>query len=83
MSKTVEIKCDQCGRDLSATGNCIDYRLALLNQEIPTQGGANTLMMSYPALDQDSYFCGTRCLKAWISANLKKVEMPEDGEPKP
>ena len=77
MPKTVEIKCDQCGRDLSATENCVDYRLALLNQEIPSRGGAVTSMMRYPPLDQDAYFCGTRCLKAWVSAELEKVEMPE------
>ena len=30
MQKT-EITCDGCGRDLTYTGNCEDYRLALVN----------------------------------------------------
>ena len=65
MPRTVEIKCDGCGRDLTSTGNCEDYRLALIVERIPSRGGAVTAMAVYPPISQNAYFCGLSCLKDW------------------
>jgi hypothetical protein len=65
MPKTVKISCDECGADLSYSGNSVDYRVALLNESIPSRGGFVTDMMIYPALEQNAYFCGLGCLDKW------------------
>jgi hypothetical protein len=66
VAKTLKIACDGCGDDLTTTGNCVDYRLALLNETIPTRGGFVTMMVMYPAIDDgDKYFCDLRCLDHW------------------
>jgi hypothetical protein len=66
MQKT-EVACDQCGADLSVTGNCEDYRIILANEAIPSVGGAVTCMAIYPPLKSTSHFCGTLCLAKWVS----------------
>lgn len=68
MGKSVSVICDHCGRDLTTTGNSIDYRIAVLNQPIPVRGGGVvTNMMIYPKLEADAYFCGCECLKRWVT----------------
>lgn len=69
MPEKVEITCDQCGRDLTQSSNCIDYRLGLVNQRIPSMGGFVTAMAAYPAIDHNAYFCGVPCCAAWLAAN--------------
>lgn len=70
--KTVTITCDQCGKDLATTGNCVDYRIALKNESIPSWGGgAVTAMMIYPPLEQDHYFCSWRCLTEWMHTRME------------
>lgn len=65
--KEIKIICDSCDRDITYTGNSIDYRLALKNERIQSKEGAVTDMMVYPILDDDLYFCGKGCLKKYIS----------------
>lgn len=65
MPKTIEIKCDGCGRDLTRTSNCEDYRLALVVERIPSVGGVVTAMAAYPPIEQNAYFCGLDCLRGW------------------
>lgn len=66
MAKTTTVECDGCGADLTYTGNCEDYRLALLNQNIPSRGGFVTMLGKYPSIkDGDKYFCGLKCLDQW------------------
>jgi len=66
MPKEVEITCDSCGNQLTRSSNCEDYRLALLNERVPSGGGAVTAMAVYPAIKRDAYFCGVECLRAWL-----------------
>jgi hypothetical protein len=63
--KTVTITCDTCERDITTTGNSVDYRLAVLSQSIPSRGGIVTDMMIYPVLDRDYYFCSLNCFREW------------------
>jgi len=70
MPRTETITCDApgCGRDLTSSGNCVDYRLALVNEHVPSRAGAVTLMHKTPSLDRDHYFCGLACLLKWAAA---------------
>jgi hypothetical protein len=70
MSKSVKILCDGCERDITYTGNSIDYRLTLRDEEKPNYPGCNmvTDMMIYPSLKGgEKNFCGIGCLKTWIA----------------
>lgn len=60
--------CDYCKKDLTETGNCIDYRLKLTSEKMNPKGDFLTLMNILPPINQDMYFCGVECLKSWIVA---------------
>lgn len=66
--RTETITCDACERDLTSTGNGIDWRLALLNQAIPSRPGPVTDLAIRRRIPRDAYFCGIACLKKWIGA---------------
>ena len=68
--KTTVITCDQCERDITTTANCIDWRILLTSEHVPSRSGPVTAMMEYPQIDQPRYFCKTACLKEWVSKNL-------------
>lgn len=80
MSKTVEIKCDGCGHDLTRSTNYVDYRLALVSELISNPCGVGTLMMKYPAIDAAAYFCGLQCLRKWIDHNETDGKRTESKE---
>lgn len=65
MAKTVTITCDGCGKDLTYSGNSVDYRLVLGNENKPSRGGLVTAMMKYPPVTHTHYFCDLRCLDLW------------------
>ena len=66
---TVEhkITCDACGKDLTYTGNSVDYRLALISQAKGTYPGAHAVtdMLIAPPLERDKHFCRLECLDIW------------------
>ena len=64
--KEVKITCDHCGADLTFTGNSIDWRLALTNEQIPSHGGIVTDMYIQPALEKNMHFCRLHCLKQYF-----------------
>ena len=66
MPRTETITCDHCGKDLAQSSNVPDYRIAVLNQRIPSAGGVVTDMPLTPELPHDHYFCGWKCLRAWM-----------------
>lgn len=66
MSELRKVTCDGCGRDLTATANCVDYRLVLEPQSIPSAGGAVTAMHIEPDIRSARHFCGLRCLEVWM-----------------
>lgn len=73
--KTVEISCDECGEDITTTGNSIDWRLAIINESIPPAGDYVTDMMIYPILNKDMHFCSYRCLKQWAINKFVEKEL--------
>ena len=62
-----QVTCNNCGADISCSGNSIDYRLSLQAVKLPPCGGSVTDMMIYPPINDDADFCGVRCLKEWLS----------------
>lgn len=72
--KLSPIICDGCGKDITTTGNCQDYRLRLTTfSPMPwyaaegRDSGALTLMAVYPAIKNDLHFCNSlRCVKSWV-----------------
>lgn len=68
--KDLKITCDQCGRDLTTTGNCEDFRIAVVNERITVTGGAVTSMSIEPHLQHDYHFCGCVCLRNWATTKL-------------
>ncbi len=70
MTREIKVICDNCERDITYTGNSIDYRLNLKDERKPVYPGSNmvTDMMIYPSLkDGEKNFCGLGCLKVWIN----------------
>ncbi len=67
MTEQTKITCDLCSKDLTFTGNCVDYRLKLMDEIIPPYGSSVTAMMRYPSLkDGSRHFCGIVCLRGWM-----------------
>lgn len=63
--QTTEIKCDQCAKDLTYTGNCEDYYLTLHSSSKASRGGCVTLMAIRPPIGRAHHFCGLSCLDKW------------------
>lgn len=77
MGKTVKITCDGCGRDLTYTGNCVDYRLVLApeNKAIYPGAGAVTDVILSPPVKRPFYFCDLSCLDHWRSRENHKAAL--------
>lgn len=67
----IDITCDACGRDLTTSGNSINYRLALRSENIPSSGPVVTDMMVYPAIERDAHFCRVECLREWLNREME------------
>ena len=67
------ITCDGCGRDITYTGNSVDYRLILASESKPRRGDGSVItdMMIYPDLDRPCHFCGLLCLDKWRNEKRK------------
>jgi hypothetical protein len=67
--RTTTVTCDRCGKDLSTTTNCEDYRILLCAEPIPpSSDGALTAMHIEPPFSRPIHFCGRRCLDEWLNA---------------
>lgn len=58
--------CDECERDLAETSNCVDYRITIQSERIPSRGGAVTLMNLEPQISCPIHFCSEKCMKAYF-----------------
>lgn len=65
MTGRCEVLCDQCGKDLTDTGNSEDYRIKVSVDGIPTRLGIGfvTDMAVGRPLARTYYFCDLRCLR--------------------
>lgn len=72
--KKSPVICDGCGKNISATGNAVDYRLELSIKQLPPwyvlegeTGGVVTAMMIYPEIKETKHFCNNLgCVKRWL-----------------
>jgi hypothetical protein len=73
MTKTIQILCDHCKKDITYRTNTVDYRLHLSCQNKSTKPGNNfvTLMHIDLPIDQEMHFCGISCLKDLINERYK------------
>lgn len=84
-----KVTCDTCGADLNATSNCVDYRLTLTAELLPSRSESVTMMMIYPPIDRDRHYCGVRCLvndpklvDRWNGARFQRdADQPMDRVP--
>lgn len=63
-----EVTCDHCKRNLTRSGNSVDYRIVVKSEPIPSAPGPVTDMMIYPPIPEDLHFCGLRCMREWVAA---------------
>lgn len=62
-----KVTCDTCNADLTYTTNCMDWRLALVNQRVPCLPECMlTSTVIHPKIEEDAHFCGVTCLKTWL-----------------
>ena len=66
MTMQVKVTCDKCGKDITTTGNCENWRLAVINEPIPSRGGVVTLMHAEPVLETNLYFCSWNCIDGYF-----------------
>jgi hypothetical protein len=74
MAETSKIECDACGRDITTTGNCEDWRLVLGNKSKTPwfvaegrRGGVVTSKAIQPPVPRTHHFCGLGCLADWLT----------------
>lgn len=68
---TSKFECDDCGKDLSTTHNCEDWRLSLHVESIPNPHPTATLMHIARPISRTYHFCGMTCLQKAV--NERKV----------
>ena len=66
------VKCDSCGADISCSTNSVDYRLRLMNVELPPCSNSVTDMMIHPPISRNCDFCGIGCLRKWVIQECEK-----------
>lgn len=83
----IQIKCDNCGRDLSYSNGGYDHCLILKDREYGPDSNIIIDYYIYPLLDEDKYLCDFGCLKKWMekekkidSGNLEKSFTTIDNE---
>jgi hypothetical protein len=71
MSMRVSVTCDGCGRDITYTGNSVDYRLVLACEDKPLAPGLTcvTDMGIARPIDRTHRFCRLSCLYTWTNRN--------------
>jgi hypothetical protein len=58
--------CDNCEKDLTYSGGCIDHCLKLSDRHYGPSSDFVFDVYIYPLLKEDLFFCGFGCLEKWI-----------------
>ena len=70
--KTIEIMCDECGRDLTEIVGGVEYRLVWDSKKMDDKGfdidEVKHFMTSVPFASRETehHFCSKSCLKKWL-----------------
>lgn len=69
MTTHYKITCNQCGHDLTYTGNAVDYFLTLspATKGHTSDTVAVTMVAMQPDIRGDHHFCGIGCLSVWLT----------------
>lgn len=80
--RTTEIKCDNCGCDLTYTGNSVDYRVVLSSEgKAPwferegLSGGAMTDVAIADPFPKTRHFCNETCLAVWVAKKYPNAQL--------
>lgn len=73
--KTVEIKCDGCGIDLTDAGAMPIYRLVLSAEAVANSGNVLYSVAVQPDIKRHHHFCGLTCLDLWRDRALFRSKM--------
>lgn len=66
MSKTTEITCDECGKDLKLGNGTPGFRYVLHCEPLPQPPGPVLDVLVYPEIEDDCHFCNLRHLFTWL-----------------
>ena len=67
MTKQTKITCDNCASDLTASYNCMDYRIKVEDERMPCKSLTPTMKMVEPSLKMlPLHFCNIGCLRNWV-----------------
>ena len=70
--KTIEIMCDECGRDLTEIAGSVEYRLVWNSKKMEDKGfdidGIKRFVTRSPFENTETeyHFCSKSCLKRWL-----------------
>lgn len=68
-----KVTCDACAADLTATGNCVGYRIKVESERLPARGPSVTLMNVLDPLPNSLHFCGMGCLRTFLDRGEEKA----------
>lgn len=73
--KNTQVHCDECGADITYTGNCDGFRVVLSSEAMQHEPGCNVVTDVYvtPQFPQPRHFCGEKCLVRWILAEYQQT----------
>lgn len=78
--KAVTITCDGCGKDITETGAMPAFRLHLSAEHVPSTTKVGYLVLVYPPIREDHYFCDLYCLRKWLDTFMITAKRGEDKE---
>lgn len=76
MAETTTILCDNCGKDITATPNEVDYLLTLSAQNMPQAAGSNSTTINQPPVPRTLYLCTMACVAAKVAALIAAQAPP-------
>jgi len=69
MPREIKVTCDHCGKDITASQNCDDFRIVVCSERLPTRFPDLPVTDMYieNPVPKNLYFCGWGCLTAKFS----------------
>lgn len=76
--KTVEIKCDACGGDLTDAGSMPTFRLSLQAEAVANSGNFMYAIAVHPELRRTYHFCRLNCLDLWRDRERLRAKLSRE-----
>jgi len=68
--KTTKVTCDNCGSDLTTTGNSGNTRVVLTCEQVPNPSGISTAMVPIVWPEHPLHFCSDHCFWVWAASKV-------------